>query len=360
MIPEDLGRQQLAPRPEALPAPEAPDSPDASLFDAYSQAVTGAVRQVGPAVINIDVAHRAPAVDPRRGRPGRPRRGLPPGPDEVRGAGSGFIFTPDGFALTNSHVVSEASRITATLADGRSFGAELVGDDPDTDLAVIRINTSEPHLPAAGLGASRGIRVGQLVVAIGNPYGFESTVTTGVVSALGRSLRAQSGRVIDDVIQTDAALNPGNSGGPLVDARGEVVGVNTAIIRGAQGICFAIAVDTVKFVVQRILQYGRVKRSYLGFGGQNMPIRRQVVRFHDLAAESGVLVVSVEPQGPAERAGLAERDVIVALAGRPIASIDDLHRVLTDERVGVATPITVIRRAEKLALEVVPAETRGD
>ncbi len=348
-----MGAQELNPidpAPGAEPRP-APEQPDLALFDAYSRAVTSAVDRIGPAVINIEVTHKA--------RPGRPRRGAPRGPDEATGAGSGFVFTPDGFALTNSHVVGGAARIVTTLADGRSFGAELVGDDPDTDLAVIRINTSEA-LPMAALGTSREIRVGQLVVAIGNPYGFDSTVTAGVVSALGRSLRAQSGRVIDNVIQTDAALNPGNSGGPLVDARGEVVGVNTAIIRGAQGICFAIAVDTVRFVAQRLMRFGMVKRSYLGFGGQNMPIRRQVVRFHGLAAESGVLVVSIAPGSPAEQAGMAERDVIVQIGGRAVASIDDLHRELTDERVGVTTPVTVIRRAEKLTLDVVPAEAPGD
>jgi S1-C subfamily serine protease len=281
-----------------------------------------------------------------------------PGPDEVRGSGSGFIFTPDGFVLTNSHVVSGATRIEATLPDGRRFGASMVGNDPDSDLAVVRLNTSDPGLVAAPLGESKNIRVGQLVVAIGNPYGFEYTVTSGVVSALGRSLRANSGRVIDNVLQTDAALNPGNSGGPLVDSRGRVIGVNTAIIRGAQGICFAIAIDTAKFVAARLIRDGRVKRSVLGVGGQNMPIRRQVVRFHDLVVESGVLVVSVEPESPADTAGVRERDVIVGFGDRPVASIDDLHRSLTDDLVGATIPLTVIRRAEKLTIPVVPAESR--
>ena len=335
---------------------------ESELFDAYSQAVTTAARRVSPAVVNIEVTHPLPEGHrvPRGGRRGRSAPGPNDGPSEAHGAGSGFIFTPDGFALTNSHVVSGASRITATLSDGRSFGAELVGDDPDTDLAVVRINTSEPHLPFAGLGESRALQVGQLVIAIGNPYGYQYTVTAGVVSALGRSLRASSGRVIDNVLQTDAALNPGNSGGPLVDAQGNVVGVNTAIIRGAQGICFAIAIDTVKFVATRLMAHGRVKRSYLGVGGQNMPIRRQVVRFHDLADESGVLVVSVEPGSPAEAAGVRERDVIVGLGKRRVASIDDLHRTLTDELVGTETTLTLIRRTEKLSLAVSPAETRGD
>jgi S1-C subfamily serine protease len=333
--------------------PDRIDDDDAAAFDAYSQAVMTAAARVSPSVVNIEVAHKVPPQALRRSR----RTPQAPGPDEAQGAGSGFIFTPDGFVLTNSHVVSGALRIHVTLADGRRFGAALVGDDPDTDLAVVRINASEPRLPAVELGESKGVRVGQLVVAIGNPFGFDYTVTAGVVSALGRSLRASSGRVIDNVVQTDAALNPGNSGGPLVNARGEVVGVNTAIIRGAQGICFAIAIDTVRFVVSRLLQYGRVRRSYLGLGGQNMPIRRQVVRFHDLEAESGVLVLSVEPGSPADRAGVRERDVIVSLGGRPVASIDDLHRGLGDELVGVETPLTLIRRTEKLALVVTPAES---
>jgi len=277
---------------------------------------------------------------------------------EVGGSGSGFIFTPDGLILTNSHVVHGATSILVTLADGRRAGGDLVGDDPESDLAVVRI--AAPELGAATLGDSHALRAGQIVIAIGNPLGFQATVTAGVVSALGRSLRARSGRLMDDIIQTDAALNPGNSGGPLVDSRGEVVGVNTAIIRGAQGICFAIAIDTVKFVATRLMKDGRVKRSYLGVGGQHMPIRRQVVRFHDLEAESGVLVVSVEPGSPAELAGVHERDVIVALGDRTIAGIDDLHRSLTAEMVGVSTPLTVIRRTEKLVLPVAPAETRGD
>ncbi|MGH7725518.1 MAG: S1C family serine protease [Candidatus Eiseniibacteriota bacterium] len=337
---------------EILPLPETGPTPDDALLDAYSEAVIQAADAVSGAVVNLEVTQRADTG--RRG----PRRGRVPGPDEVRGSGSGFIFTPDGFVLTNSHVVSGATRIEATLPDGRRFGASMVGNDPDSDLAVVRLNTSDPGLVAAPLGESKSIRVGQLVVAIGNPYGFEYTVTSGVVSALGRSLRANSGRIIDNVLQTDAALNPGNSGGPLVDSRGRVIGVNTAIIRGAQGICFAIAIDTAKFVASRLIRDGRVKRSVLGVGGQNMPIRRQVVRFHDLAVESGVLVVSVEPESPADTAGVRERDVIVGFGDRPVASIDDLHRNLTDDLVGATIPLTVIRRAEKLAIPVVPAESR--
>ncbi len=345
---------------ESFPIREADADSDTELLDAYSHAVIRAAESVSEAVVNLEVTHRSvpPLRGSRRGRGPGQGPGTGPGPEEARGSGSGFIFTPDGFVLTNSHVVSRATRIEATLPDGRRFGASLVGDDPDSDLAVVRLNTSDPGLVAAPLGESKHTRVGQLVVAIGNPYGFQYTVTVGVVSALGRSLRATSGRIIDNVLQTDAALNPGNSGGPLVDSRGRVVGVNTAIIRGAQGICFAIAIDTAKFVASRLIRDGRVKRSILGVGGQNMPIRRQVVRFHDLPVESGVLVVAIEPGSPAEQAGLRERDVIVALGDRPVAHIDDLHRTLTDDLVGTSIPLTIIRRAEMLTLPVVPAESQ--
>ena len=347
----------MLPRPDELdPLPPAPAaSPnEAAIFDAYSNAVVSATERVSPAVVNLEVVHDLPPSGRRRRA--RPVPG-PEGPDEIRGAGSGFIFTPDGFVLTNSHVVGGARRIEATLTDGRHLAATLVGDDPHTDLAVVRLQAEDAHLPTVTLGSSRDLRVGQLAVAIGNPLGFQTTVTAGVVSALGRSLRSRSGRIIDDVVQTDAALNPGNSGGPLVDARGAVIGVNTAIIRGTQGICFAIAVDTAQFVATRLIGEGRVRRSVLGLGGQNLPIRRQVVRFHGLAVESGVLVLALEEGGPADRAGVRERDVIIAFDGRPIAGIDDLHRVLGADRVGVPGTLTVIRRAEKLDLTVVPAES---
>src|SRR5271155_3648291 len=257
---------------------------DDSLLDAYSRAVTGAVGIVSPSVVNIEV-HQAAG----RTRSGEPR--------ERRGGGSGFVFTPDGLILTNSHVVHDARRIEVTLADGRRLPASAIGDDPASDLAVIRIDdarTDEPGFTAAALGDSQQLRVGQLVVAIGNPYGFQSTVTAGVVSALGRSLRSYSGRLIDDVIQTDAALNPGNSGGPLVDSAGRVVGVNTATILPAQGICFAIGINTAKFVASRLLRDGRIRRSFIGVSAQTVPIHRRVVRFYDLAKESGALVLSVE------------------------------------------------------------------
>jgi S1-C subfamily serine protease len=307
--------------------------------------VVRVAEEASPSVVNIEVRHIA-----RNGARGR-------GPGEGRGSGSGFVFTPDGFILTNSHVVSGASSIEVALTDGRRFPARLVGDDPDTDLAVIRTDASD--LVPARLGNSRSLRVGQLVVAIGNPYGFQATVTAGVVSALGRSLRSQSGRLIDNVIQTDAALNPGNSGGPLVNSRGEVVGVNTAIILPAQGICFAVPINTAVFVVPFLMREGRIRRGYLGLGGQNVPIHRRLVRYHRLPAESGILVLGVEPDGPAHDAGLREGDLVVAFNGRPTAGIDDLHRLLTHGRIGVATLLTVLRGTDKLDLPVVPRDSQA-
>jgi S1-C subfamily serine protease len=316
--------------------------PDEALLDAYSKAVIGAADRVRPSVVHIE------SFRPTPGRQSRPA--------EVSGTGSGVIFTPDGFILTNSHVVHGSQRLAVTLHDGRRRDAALVGDDPDTDLAVIRIDAK--NLPAASLGDSSAIRVGQLVVAIGNPFGFQCTVTAGVVSALGRSLRSQSGRLIDDVIQTDAALNPGNSGGPLVSSRGEVIGVNTAVIMPAQGLCFAIAVNTARFVASRLLRDGKVRRSYIGLGGQNVPIQRRVVRFHDLAVESGVLVLTVEGGSPAEKTGLSRGDVIVGFDGAPVAGIDDLHRLLTSDRVGTRVLLEVLRGTEKITLAVVPEEKK--
>jgi S1-C subfamily serine protease len=276
---------------------------------------------------------------------------------EARGSGSGFIFTPDGFILTNSHVVHGAKRIEVIAADGSQFVADLIGDDPDTDLAVIRINA--PNLVPASLGDAQKIRVGQLVVAIGNPYGFQYTVTAGVVSALGRSLRAQSGRLMDDVIQTDAALNPGNSGGPLVNSQGEVVGVNTAMILPAQGICFATSIDTAKFVASRLIRDGKVSRSYIGLAGQNVPIPRRIVRYYNLAVGTGILVVSFEGDSPARNAGVLMGDIIVGLDDSPIAGIDDLHKLLTEDRIGRKSSLMVIRRTEKLSFEVIPRESQG-
>jgi S1-C subfamily serine protease len=334
-------------QPEQAAVPSSAAAND-SLLDAYSRAVTSTVERVSPSVVNIEV-HQAAG----RTRSGEPR--------ERRGGGSGFVFTPDGLILTNSHVVHDARRIEVTLADGRRMPATAIGDDPASDLAVIRVDEArvdEPDLIAAALGDSQHLRVGQLVVAIGNPYGFQSTVTAGVVSALGRSLRSYSGRLIDDVIQTDAALNPGNSGGPLVDSAGRVVGVNTATILPAQGICFAIGINTAKFVAGRLLRDGRIRRSYIGVSAQTVPVHRRVVRFYDLPKESGALVLSVEENSPAKRSGLRDGDVIVALEGKPVAGVDDLHRVLTDVRVGVSCSLTMLRRTEKLELRIVPEEAK--
>ncbi|HKS73865.1 MAG TPA: trypsin-like peptidase domain-containing protein [Terriglobales bacterium] len=314
------------------------------LLDAYSKAVVRAAEQVSPSVVKIDVTQTS----------GRRRSGEP---QERRGGGSGFIFTPDGLILTNSHVVHGATRIDISLADGRRFPASVIGDDPATDLAVIRVDA--PNLVAAQLGDSQKLRVGQLAIAIGNPYGFQYTVTAGVVSALGRSLRSYSGRLIDDVIQTDASLNPGNSGGPLVTSDGQVVGVNTAMIQMAQGLCFAIGINTAKFVASRLLQDGRIRRSYIGVEAQTVPLHRRVVRFYDLPQETGVVVLSVNAGAPAEKAGLRDGDVIVALDGKPVAGVDDLHRLLTDVRVGLGSRITVLRHTEKLELRVVPAEAQN-
>jgi S1-C subfamily serine protease len=273
---------------------------------------------------------------------------------ESGGSGSGFVIAPDGFILTNSHVVQGAGRMEATLADGRVFAASLVGDDPETDLAVIRINA--PQLVHARFGDSKSIRVGQIAIAIGSPFGFQQTVTAGVVSALGRSMRSQSGRLIDNVIQTDAALNPGNSGGPLVNSRGEIIGVNTAIILPAQGICFAIASNTAEFVTAWLIKEGRIRRSWIGVAGQNVPVHRRVARFHHLAAEHGVLIVGMEPGSPASRAGLREGDVIVAFGGEAVSGIDELHRHLVAKVIGIPTQITIIRHTEKLDLVVTPEE----
>jgi S1-C subfamily serine protease len=308
-------------------------------LDAYSQTVTAAVEKASPSVVNIEVRQQVTHA----GRTG-----------ETGGSGSGFILSRDGFILTNSHVVHGATGIRVTLTDGREYPAELVGDDPDTDLAVIRIDA--PNLIQAELGESSRLKPGQLVVAIGNPFGFQTTVTAGVVSALGRSLRAQSGRLIDNVIQTDAALNPGNSGGPLVDARGRVIGVNTAIIRPAQGICFATAIDTAKFVAGWLIKDGKFRRAFIGVAGQDVPIHRRVVRFFGLPVETGVLAIDVEKDSPAEKAGVRSGDVIVAYNGAPVASIAALHKLLLGKEIGLESELTIIRHTEKLSLHITPAE----
>ncbi len=314
---------------------------DGELLDSYSRAVVGAADKVSPSVVNIEV------WQPARG-------GM--GGGDMHAGGSGFIFTPDGFILTNSHVVHGAEHIEVGLLDGRRFPAQNVGDDPGTDLAVIRIDA--PNLAAVRLGDSQKVRVGQLVVAIGNPFGFQCTVTAGVVSALGRSLRSMSGRLIDSVIQTDAALNRGNSGGPLVTAHGDVIGVNTAVISAGQGICFAIGINTAKFVVASLMKYGRVRRSFIGVGGQNVQLPRRVVRFHGLSAETGVMIVSIEEDSPAVRAGLKKGDIIVGFGGTDVPGIDELHRLLTEEKVGKTYPLMVLRGTDKLYLNIIPDEVR--
>jgi S1-C subfamily serine protease len=318
---------------------DALDLRESGLLDAYSQAVVHAVELVSPSVVTVELG-RAPG--------GRDSRRAP----QQAGHGSGFVFTPDGLILTNSHVVHGAGTIHVALPDGRRLPADLVGEDPDTDLAVVRVSAS--GLPVVQLGDSRAVKVGQLVVAFGNPYGFQATVTAGVVSALGRSLRSRSGRLMDDIIQTDAALNPGNSGGPLVNSRGEVIGVNTAVILPAQGLCFAIAANTAQFVVGRLIRDGRIRRSYVGVAGQNTPLARQIVRFYDLHVSAGVRVASIEPDSPASRSALREGDVIVGFGGHDVESIDQLHRVLTEDRIGVSTPLVVIRGTEKLEIDITP------
>src|SRR5208337_1483707 len=324
---EDVSPDPLSPQGDL------PQNPDLELLDTYSRAVVGAVQRVGPAVVHIQVQQG-------RGR---------------GGSGSGFIFTPDGFILTNSHVVHGATELLVSTAGGERFPAELVGDDPDTDLAVIRGGHDVISVP---LGSSRRLTVGQLVIAIGNPLGFQHTVTAGVVSAMGRTMRSRSGRLIDGVIQTDAALNPGNSGGPLVDSQGQVIGVNTATIMGAQGICFAIGADTAEFVASRLIRDGRIRRSYVGLMGQGVPLHRRIVRYYDLPSESGLLVESVVAGSPAERAGLRERDVIVRFAGHPISGVDDLHRLLTAERSGHSAEVEVVRGIELRKLLIAPQSQR--
>jgi S1-C subfamily serine protease len=316
---------------------------DAQLLDAYSQAVATAVDRVAPAVVHLQVRQRG-------------QGDAAPTSEVPLGSGSGVIFTPDGFVLTNSHVVHGASAIEATLTDGRSFPAYLVGDDPDSDLAVLRLHAN--HLAHAELGDSGAIRVGQLVIAIGNPFGFQCSVTAGVVSALGRSLRSGTGRLIDDIVQTDAALNPGNSGGPLVTAQGRIIGINTAIIRPAQGLCFAIAGNTAKFVVAELLRHGKVRRSYIGVGGQTVALPRRIVRFHGLHDGAGARVMSIEPGSPAAAAGLQVGDTVVGFDGTAVTGVDALHRLLTADRAGKQTELTVLRLTQKLTLQIVPAERR--
>jgi S1-C subfamily serine protease len=299
---------------------------DGQLLDAYSQAVISVVDTVGPAVVGVS------------------------------GVGTGLLITPDGYALTNSHVASAVKAYELTLRDGTTVKAELIGRDPHTDLAVLR--ASGTGLPHARLGDSSQLRVGQLVVAIGHPFGFQSTVTTGVVSALGRTMRAQSGRTIENIIQTDAALNPGNSGGPLVDSRGHVVGINTAIIASAQGICFAVPSNTAQRVVSLLLRDGRVIRSYVGITGEPWPIHRRVSRYYHLDQESGVRVAQLDPNGPAQKAGLQKEDVVIGLANHPMKGVDDLQHFLTDWPVGIPAEAQLLRGTDLIKRTIIPGELK--
>jgi len=308
---------------------------DAALLDAYSRTVIDVVDSVSPAVVRLDVR---PSEQTRQG-----------------GSGSGVIVAPDGLVLTNSHVVGGTSRLRVTTADGQSLTAVVVGDDPDTDLALLRVNESVT-LPFAPLGDSRHLRRGQLVIAIGNPLGFESTVTAGVVSALGRSLRARTGRLIDDLIQTDAALNPGNSGGPLVSSRGEVMGINTAIIMGAQGICFAIAANTAKFVLGELVRHGRVRRAYIGISAAHTALPRRLRHEAGVVQKSVVVVAGVEPASPADRAGLVAGDMVLSLDGQAVTGADDLIRILTGEKIGHKVEIELLRERKRHQVSLEPQE----
>jgi S1-C subfamily serine protease len=316
---------------------------DDLLLDSYSRAVVSAVEAVGPAVVHLQVFADGAGL----ARSGEDDRRAP-------ASGSGFIFTPDGFLITNSHVVAGAASIEAILSDGRRLPARVIGDDPDTDLAVLRLPAG--GLPTARLGDSSRLRPGQLAIAVGNPLGFESTVTAGVISALGRSFRSSAGRLIDEVIQTDAALNPGNSGGPLVDSRGRVIGVNTAVIAQAQGLCFAIPVNTAARVASALLKEGRVRRGWLGLGGQNVPLSRHAARLLGLPGETALRAILVEKGGPAHEAGLREGDILLAFDGAPIGGMDELRSRLGEGAIGAAARISVYRKDRRIELDVVPEE----
>ena len=334
MLVEPFYSQALAPGGNNAEqrATQVDGSGDDSLLDSYSRTISSVAAQVAPAVVNIRV---------ETGRRGE-------------GNGSGFFIAPDGFILTNSHVVHEARKIEVTLADARTFTADLVGEDPDTDLAVLRIGASQ--LPSLEFADSKKLRAGQIAVAIGSPYGFQQSVTAGVVSALGRSMRAQSGRLMDDILQTDTALNPGNSGGPLVNSRGQVIGVNTAVILPAQGLCFAIASNTAQLVAGWLIKDGKIRRSYLGLAGQTVPLHPRITRFHRLDQESGVLIAGVEEGGPVELSGLREGDIIISFKANPVSSIDDLHRFLVGSEIGQRSVLTVVRDTEILNFLVTPRE----
>ena len=330
--------EPLATDAEREPVTASPPAPrtDADLLDAYSEAVVSVVEMVGPSVVSIRTNTRA-------GRRGG------------AGAGSGVIIAADGYVLTNSHVIHGASDLEVSLTDGRRYSATPTGDDPGTDLALIRVDAGA--LPAAHLGQSSRLRVGQLVIAIGNPFGFESTVSAGVVSALGRSLRSTTGRLIDNIIQTDVALNPGNSGGPLVDSRGRVVGVNSAVFAMAQGISFAIPIDTATWVIPQLLARGRVSRAYLGFGGQSRPLDRRLARAIGMPNTRAIEIVSVEPDAPAARAGLQVGDLVVGIGDQAVETVDDVHRLLVTWPIGQALALTIVRGVERRHVSVTPIET---
>jgi len=308
--------------------------PSAAALDAYSRIVVGVSEKVCPAVVSVEVMRLSAS---RSGR---------------AGTGSGFFFRPDGYLLTNSHVVHGADLVQLTFQDGKQLPAELVGDDTETDLAVLKVDAT--GLPVAALGKSSQLKVGQLVVAVGNPLGFQCTVTAGVVSALGRSWRARSGRLMNDIIQTDAALNPGNSGGPLVDHRGEAIGVNTAVIPEAQGICLAVSSDTAAWVADGLIKDGRIRRGYLGVAGQRVALPSRLMKEHGLQRETGMMILKVEPGSPSHAAGLRERDVVVAFNGQPVSGVDDLHRILGSQGVGVKSTLTLLRSGKRLELDIVP------
>jgi S1-C subfamily serine protease len=320
---------------------------DEELLDAYSRAVVNVVDKVGPAVVSIHVRSHGGAN--RRAAHGRGPRG-----EGSQGAGSGVIIAPDGFVLTNNHVVEGADEIELSLTDGRTMGVRVVGLDPATDLAVVRADAN--GLPAARLGNSAGLRAGQLVIAIGNPLGFQNTVSTGVVSALGRALRSQTGRLIENIIQTDVSLNPGNSGGPLLDSRGQVIGINSAMIMGGQGLSFAVPVDTARWVAGELMVHGRVSRPYLGLAGQVRPVDRRIQRYLELPAAAVVQVASVEESGPAFRAGLRDGDWIIAVNGQGVANVDDIHRLLAGQQAGAEVTLTTVRRGERLELKVLTTD----
>ena len=320
-------------------------NPDAPLLDAYSRTIVDVSKNVSPAVVQIKVKKKS-----------APRRSRRRQPNQPFGTGSGFIISSDGFIVTNSHVVNQAIKIGVTLQDGREMPAKMIGEDPATDIAVVQVNTD--NLRSIKFGNSDQLQVGQLAVAIGNPYGFQYSVTTGVVSALGRTLRSESGRLIDDVIQTDAALNPGNSGGPLVDSSGNVIGVNTAVILPAQGLCFAVSSNLAEYIVGNLILEGKVKRGYIGIAGQNVPLNPRTINYHQLPVKSGVLVQGVEPDGPAFNSELAKGDIIVGFNGMPIHSIDDLHKSLNNKSINKHIALMVLRQGEKTYVSVIPAEMK--